>query len=166
MPNYFTNKGLELKRKKIKIQEEKTKKIGKEVGEEAGINCDWHDNFGFEDAKRRFDMESRILYDLMTEISEAQILEVEEQDEVIAIGVTVKLLMNEEEKTYTIGGFGESDINNNLISYNTPLAMNILRLENGDTTTVNMNGRQVKIEIEKIYPPSYRYNELLSKMTD
>jgi endonuclease YncB( thermonuclease family) len=44
--------------------------------------------------------------------------------------------------------------------------MNILRLENGDTTTVNMNGRQVKIEIEKIYPPSYRYNELLSKMTD
>ncbi len=164
MATYFTPKGLELIRARIEQQKQKVQKIGKEAGDEAGIACDWHDNFGYEDAKRRLELESRILNDLQKEISEAQLVKIEEQDDVVAIGVTVKLLIDDEIKTFTIGGFGESDLDNNLISYNTPLARNILRREVGDSVKVALNRKLTTVEIEKIYPPSYLYNNLVANL--
>ena len=164
MPTYFTEKGFELIRKRIEIQKQKVNDIGKEAGEEAGIACDWHDNFGYEDAKRRLELESRILNDLMTVISDAQLVKVEEQNDVVAIGVTVKISVDDDIRTYTIGGWGESDLDNNLISYNTPLALGIMRREEGDSVKVSMNKKLTSVGIERIYPPSHLYNELVAKL--
>jgi transcription elongation GreA/GreB family factor len=163
MPNYYTQKGLEQKRQQIKKQETKVAKIGKEVGEEAGVSCDWHDNFGYEDAMRRLSLESKILHDLRIEISNSQVIEIKEQDDFVAIGTTVDLLINGENKTYTVGAFGESNPENQLISYTSPLAMKILGLEVDDEFVIILNGKKSNSIVVKIYPPSYRYNQIIEE---
>lgn len=164
MVNHFTQRGLELKYKQIKIQEEKVKAIGREAGEAAGINCDWHDNFGYEDAKRRLDMESANLQRLREEISGAQLITVQEQSDKIAIGVTAQVNLGGERKEFTIGAYGESDPVNGLISYNTPLARGLLNMEVGDLKHLNIGGRSMIIEVEDIYPPSCRYHSLIENL--
>src|SRR5947199_2849109 len=116
MTKYFTREGLDMKQRQLKAQEAKVRDIGKEAGEEAGMNCDWHDNFGYEDAKRRLEMESTTLQKMREEITGAQILTIQEQSERVAIGVTVELTVDGESKVFTIGAYGESDPNNGLIS--------------------------------------------------
>jgi transcription elongation GreA/GreB family factor len=164
MSNYFTQQGLELRYKRIKAQEEKVKSIGKEAGEAAGISCDWHDNFAYEDAKRRLEMESMALQKMREEVSGAQIISVKQQSDQVAIGVTVKLTVNGEKKEYTIGAFGESDPAKGLISYDTPLARSLLKLEVGDTKAVKIGGKLVEVEVEEIHSPSYRYHTLIAEL--
>jgi transcription elongation factor GreA len=163
MSNYFTEKGLDLQYRRIKAQEEKIKAIGKEAGEAAGIACDWHDNFAYEDAKRRLEMESMALQNMREQISGAKIVNLKEQSDQVAIGVTVELTVNGEAKEYTIGAFGESEPNKGLISYNTPLARGLLKLGVGDTKRIDIGGKPANIEIEEIYPPSYRYLSLIDE---
>lgn len=166
MPNYFTRKGLELRKKLIKAQEQKVKAIGKEAGEEAGISCDWHDNFGYEDAKRRLEMESVTLRKLREEVGSAQVIEVEEQSEKVYIGVTVRTHIGGEEKEYTIGAYGESDPNNGMITYISPLGRSLLGMQVGDSKIVNIGGKAVEVEVDEIFPPSYRYHRLLAQLTE
>ena len=166
MRNHFTKEGFEFRRKQIKAQQDKVRAIGKEAGQEAGASCDWHDNFGYEDAKRRLEMESEILRKMMEETSDVQMVNVEEQDDAVAIGVTVELLMNGGEKAFTIGAFGESDPANGLISYNTPLGRQLLKMEPGDVKTITVGGSSTDVEVRKIYPPSYRYHQLVAKLID
>jgi transcription elongation GreA/GreB family factor len=166
MRNHFTQEGFEFRRKQIKAQQEKVRAIGKETGQEAGASCDWHDNFGYEDAKRRLEMESEILRKMMEETSDVQIVNVEEQDDAVAIGVTVELLMNGGEKAFTIGAFGESDPANGLISYNTPLGRQLLKMEPGDAKTITVGGSATDVEVRRIYPPSYLYRQLIAKLID
>lgn len=164
MANHFTRKGLELRSRQIKVQEEKVKAIGREAGEAAGINCDWHDNFGYEDAKRRLEMESANLQRLREELAGAQMLTVEEQREKIAIGVTAEVSIDGESREYTIGAYGESDPASGLISYNTPLGRGLLKMEAGDSKRINIGGKTVLVEVEEIHPPSYRYHTLLENL--
>src|ERR1043166_3503717 len=126
MVNHFTKKGILLQEKLIAIQQQRVKMIGKESGEAAGINCDWHDNFAYEDAKRRLEMESPQLPRLQEGVSNAYLIQVPEQNEKIAIGVTAEIIIDGDVKEFTIGAYGESDPQTGLISYNTPLARGLL----------------------------------------
>jgi transcription elongation GreA/GreB family factor len=164
MSNVFTRQGLELKQRQIKEQERKVRAVGKEVGEEAGINCDWHDNFGYEDSKRRLELESQILRRLNEEVAGAVVVSVEEQCDRVAIGVTVKLLVNDESKEFTIGAYGESNPGTGLISYNSPLAAALIGARVGDSVATRIAGKTQKIQIEKILPPSDRYNQLIDAL--
>ena len=163
MNNYFTKEGLEFKLKQIKAQEKKVQETGSEAGKEAGANCDWHDNFGYEDAKRRLEMESTTLKKLKDEVSGAVLINIHEQNDHVMIGVTVKVLMNGEEKEFTIGAFGETDPPNGLIAYNSPLARALMQMEEGDTKKNQIGGKVMDIELVKILPPSYRYYHLIKK---
>lgn len=165
MVRYFTKQGLELKLRQIKIQEEVVRATGREVGQEAGINCDWHDNFGYEDAKRRLELESSILATLRDEVAGAQVIAVEEQSEKVKIGVTVKVLLNGEERWFTIGAYGESDPANGLISYTSPLSRILLEMEPGDSQRAMVGGRTTEVQLESIFPPSYRYRRLIAELT-
>lgn len=164
MANHFTQRGLELRSRQIKVQEEKVKSIGKEAGEAAGINCDWHDNFGYEDAKRRLEMESANLQRLREELVGAQLIAVEEQQEKVAIGVTAVVSIDGQRREYTIGAYGESDPPSGLISYNTPLGRGLLKMEAGDSRRINIGGKTVTVEVEEVHPPSYRYHVLLENL--
>jgi len=163
MPNYFTKKGWESFQRKIIAQKHKVWTVGKEVGDAAGISCDWHDNFGYEDAKRRFEMESTILKNLVRELEGGIVIEVQEQNKKIMIGTTVKLLMGDNHKEITIGAYGESAPSQGLIAYASPLARAIAGMEVGEKKAAVIGGRTVDIEIEEIYPPSFRYNSLIAE---
>ncbi|MDD5773105.1 MAG: GreA/GreB family elongation factor [bacterium] len=165
MKKYFTLKGLELVNKKIKKQEEKVKNIGKEMGDAAGISCDWHDNFSYEDAKRRLEMESTILKKLKSLLDGVNIIEIHEQKEAIRIGATAKILFNGEEEEFTIGAFGESDPINGLITYDSPLAHNLMGMKKGDLKNINIAGKDIRIEILEIYPVSFKYYQLIHHLS-
>ncbi|SRR6266571_4179884 len=164
MRKSFTREGLALKQRRIKSQEAKVRAIGKEVGAEAGISHDWHDNAGYEDAQRRLELESRILKGLTEEVAGAHVIDVAEQSAKVMIGNTVKLRLGDEPKEVTIGAYGESEPNKSLIAYTSPLAQALLGLSEGDQKTSTIGGRSVPIEIEAIYPPSYRYHQVIAEL--
>jgi len=154
MNKLYTKKGWELKLKNIKLQEEKVKKIGCEVGEEAGANCDWHDNFGYEDSKRKLELESEILRNLNKDIEDAEIIEIKEQNNIVAIGTTVNILINDAEKEYMIGGWGESDTHLKLISYNSPIGSALMNMKIGESKEVKIGPKNIDLKIVDIKPPS------------
>jgi transcription elongation factor GreA len=71
----------------------------------------------------------------------------------VNFGSTVDLInMDTEEKmTYTIVGSFESNPENGLISFNTPLAQELLGKEELDEVSVKLPGGVVDYEIDKIY---------------
>ena len=164
--NRFTIKGLDIHQKKIAQQEVKTRNVGKQAGEEAGDNCDWHDNFGYEEAKRNLELESKRLQDLISAVQSLVMVEIREQNERIQIGSTVVVYFSEEDKEreYTIGAFGESAPQVSLISYTSPLARVLIGMRVGDSRNIKLGKKNVEIEIVAIKPPSYRYNSLMEKM--
>ena len=164
---YFTQASWERRQAKITELQREVAEAGTLVGEEAGINCDWHDNFGFEEAQRQLEQKSRRLKDLVDATLGRKIIEVVEQNEIVAIGTTVRLILvekatqEETTKIITIGAFGESLPNKNLVSYTAPIVRKVLGKEDGDEAEdVQVGGKIFDIIIDEIHPPSYRYNEI------
>lgn len=169
MTIYFSKTGLELKKNQIKTSENKIKTLQKEAADAAGVSYDWHDNFGCEEATRQAEAESVFLTKLKEEAKNAKIIEPEEQNQKILMGTTVKLLIDGEEREFTIGAYGETDPANGLISYTSPLASGLLDMQVGDSKTIVVGNKNLVIAIKEIFPPSYKYSEIieqLSKSTD
>ena len=166
--NIFTQTGLEIQRKRVARQNSVVLTTGTEVGEEAGPNCDWHDNAGFEDAQRRLEMESRRLGGLRSLEAGAQIIEVIEQATRVAIGNTVEYIVYEGEKETTkeatIGATGEMKLDQGLVTYKSPVAQVLLGLTVGDSIEATLNGRQVEVEVTNIFPPSQKYRRLIAEL--
>lgn len=164
MPYLFTRKSREKYLKKIQKQQNAVKEIGKEMGAEAGISCDWHDNFGYEDARRRLELESRRLKEMSDILNSASIVEIEEQSERVQIGSTVLFHWDNEEKELTIGGYDETEPQLGLVSYQAPIGAILFNCSVDDFLTANINGRDVEIEIINILPPSYKYNKITERL--
>jgi transcription elongation factor GreA len=162
MAKQLTKFGLAILRSAIAKQDARARAAGAEIGEAAGANCDWHDNFAYEDALRRHEMESSRLAQLVATLSNAELIEVQEQARVVAVGTTVDLLSNGERKSFTIGGSQEESPDKKLISLESPMARAIVGLHEGDTTEFRIGPRLVEIKIETIHPPSARYHALMS----
>ena len=48
---------------RVKKYEEKVAKAGNDLGDTAGVNCDWHDNFAYDEAVRAFELYQILLED-------------------------------------------------------------------------------------------------------
>src|SRR5947209_6402122 len=96
----ITRRGLARLAGEIETQQQRVRRVGAEVGSEAGANCDWHDNFGFEDARRRLEIESTRLRELRDRLQSCQLTEPVEQCETVALGTTVRLSFGEQEVEY------------------------------------------------------------------
>ena len=102
--------------------------------------------------KQRF-IDAR-LTELSTIILQAQIIDpVKLTHERISFGSTVDLVdvNTEEEITYTIVGDVESDVSNNIISINSPLAKQLMSKEEGDEATITLPSGKKVFEIDKVY---------------
>ncbi|MGJ5092118.1 GreA/GreB family elongation factor [Bradyrhizobium oligotrophicum] len=149
---------------RISEQKLRVKQIGSELGEEAGINCDWHDNFGYEDARRRLDQESRRLAEMMNLAQAAIVREVVDQAEVVAVGSTVEFETGGQSKVITIGGYGETDPQAGLVSYDSPIARPIMAARVGEMIESIKAGEQIVIQITSILPPGARYFTVVRKL--
>lgn len=167
MPLYFTESGVKAFREKEDDLAAKVRSSGAEVGAAAGMNCDWHDNAAFDEAKRTLEFNSQRLGEIRAALGQAIIMTINEQTDAVRIGSTVQITItdavgNEEKKEFTIGAYAEMDAKLGLIAYDSPMAG--ILLTHGEGTTleeVKIGGKVVDISIDKILPPSARYTTLI-----
>jgi transcription elongation factor GreA len=165
MPKYFSKEGLAILERQIRYQTERVRQIGKEIGEAAGSNCDWHDNFAYEDARRRLDMETTSLARMKEELSDAVVVEIKEQRSKVSLGSTVRIRFGEQQKTYTIGAFGESAPDLGLLTYASPIGAALMGMLPSDEKSVTIGGKVVALEVIEILPASALYHALIQKIT-
>ncbi len=157
---FFTNAGWERHAQAVRDAAERVRAAGQEVGAEAGLACDWHDNFGFEEARRRLEEASELAQRLAQEMEAGTVVEIREQAEVVDIGTTVVLRVGRDLRTVTIGGWGEFSAADGLITYTAPIVQGVLGLGVGDSAEVQMGGATLDVTVEDILPPSHRYSRL------
>ncbi len=142
--NPVTPKGYELLLADLKRHKEILRpQVVKDI-EEARAHGDISENSEYEDAKeRQAHIEGRVAW-LEGQVAAADIIDVTriEPSERVVFGTTVDLENAEsgEERTYRIVGEAETDVNNGLISWKSPLAKAIIGREVGDTAEVPAPG--------------------------
>lgn len=100
---------------------------------------------------------------ILSALEAGEVHEPIEQSERVAIGSMVVLSSDEGLQTITVGGFGESNPRQGLLSYTSPFAGALLGATVGDTVVVDLPGeRQLEVTIEDILPPSRGYNNLFT----
>ena len=161
---YFSRRGLRRYEAMVARQKKEAKSLARTIGESAGPSCDWHDNFAFEDARRRTEMEMNRLREMRRILQHAEIIEPLEQDDFVRIGNTLVARDNEGNETkVTIGAFGESEPKRGIVSYQSPLGKSLLGKEVGDVAVI-ATGRRRELSIEHIYPPSHAYWSILDAL--
>jgi transcription elongation factor GreA len=127
--------------------------------EEALEHGDLKENAEYHAAKEQQRLIDGRLEELATLISSASIVDPSELEHArISFGSTVVLtdLATDEEVTYTIVGGCESNPDIGLISFASPLAKQLLGLEEGDQVKVKLPNAEKKFEIEEV-----KYQEIV-----
>lgn len=165
MEKYITKSAKERLNRRIAELLERQREIGLEKGQAAGeLASDWHDNAPYEQLERDFQMVNKRIADLRELLRGAQVIQVVEQNERVAIGNTVHFYYNDKEETVTIGSIGESESKLDLISYQSPLGQLLIGLQRDGVRTGMIAGKEVELEVIDIEPPSKRYFDLQKKL--
>lgn len=136
----------------LKIEE--LKKKLEEIGQEMGESCrqsseTWHDNFGFEEAKRQHDMFSGRLSELTDIRNKAKIVSSVLLNNTVTIGKIV--VMRDENtgeiETYKIGSYMIFKMLHGYMSYSAPLAKIIIGAKTGDTREGEIGGKKRILKI-------------------
>lgn len=121
--------------------------------EEALEHGDLKENAEYHAAKEKQRLIDGRMIELAELISNAQIVDPSELEHAkVSFGSTVTLsdMNSGEEVTYTIVGGCESNPDIGLISFNSPLAKQLLGREEGDDVKVNLPGGVKEFEIESV----------------
>jgi transcription elongation GreA/GreB family factor len=110
----------------------------------------WHDNAAYESLVIDIRGIDRRLSEAHQALNNAILVEVPTSFDRVTIGTRVKIVRDGEEMMWEIVGFGESDPDNNMLAYNTPLASLIMGKRKGEVVTGTIAGRKTKIEILEI----------------
>ncbi len=127
--------------------------------EEALEHGDLKENAEYHAAKEQQKTIDNRLAELQEILGNAQIVDPSELTHAkISFGSTVRMtdMDTDEEVTYTIVGGCESNPDMGLISFNSPLAKQLLGLEEGDEVKVRLPGGQKELEIEEV-----KYQEIV-----
>ncbi len=124
-------------------------KAWKRIGEAAGGNCDWHDNFEFDDAQRVFSIIGEKLRLVQSIISWSQIIKEINDGIVVTIGKRVTLSVHWwKEQSYTIWWYNTPV--ESRISYSAPVIHAILWKTEGDVIEIIIHWKKQEIEILEV----------------
>ncbi len=147
---YFTPRSLGMMRHQATKLHEEINEKESQLGDAASVGGDaWHDNFSFEQLTAQIRGLSKRLSDMNALLNKAT-LAPRPTGSVVAIGTRVKIAFNGDEEEWFIGGYGESDPENFIIAYNTPLASLILGKSPGETVKGLVGNREAEIKIISI----------------
>lgn len=108
----------------------------------------------------KLEQDERVLVERIQEIQHtykaAEFIKVEKRNtEIVDIGSIVKCSFEysdfTEEEVYEIVGYGESNIDENKIFYDTPVAKKLVGLRVGDETILSVPSGKVKCQVLKLY---------------
>ncbi|KKR47323.1 MAG: Transcription elongation factor GreA [Parcubacteria group bacterium GW2011_GWA2_40_143] len=120
-------------------------KIGKEMGESTTQSSEtWHDNFGFEEAKRQYTIFHERLNELTDIRNRAKIVSADLLGNAVAIGKVVVLKDENTGKveTYKIGSYMIFKRLHGYVSYSAPLAKIILGAKAGEAKEGEIGGKK------------------------
>lgn len=147
--------------KRIQENIEKLKDELKYVREEKNIaytlcGDTWHDNPHYnklEQDERSLDMRIRAIEKIL---KSAQLIELEDRNtEIVQIGSIVKCYCEypdfTEEEVYEIVGYGESNLDENKLYYESPVAKNLLGLSEGEAVSFDTPSGKTTYKIMKMF---------------
>lgn len=148
---YFTRRGIAKLHKEIGDLEKKLQDLQSQTAHVAEVGGDqYHDNASYD----MLVIDIRGIDWRLTEahrvLNNTIIVETPLNIDKVSIGTRVRITLNGEEAIWEIGGFGESDPDNKVLAYNTPLASLIMGKRQGETVTGTIADRNTKIEILEI----------------
>ncbi len=148
---YFTRRGINKLLKEVEELEKKLQDLQAQTAHVAEVGGDqWHDNASYELLVIDIRGMDRRLSDARQALNNATLVEVPSSFDKVTIGTRVRIIRDGEEMTWEIVGFGESDPDNNMLAYNTPLASLVMGKQKGEVVVGTIAGRQTEIEILEI----------------
>lgn len=150
----FTERGLRKYQEEIDgVQNELTALQSRiaDVAEHGGDQ--WHDNASYDYVTAEIRQNDKRLRDMIAVLNRGIIIGLSMSCKRVDIGVNVRVLWNDVEYVWYIGGYGESDIDNNILAYNTPLADIVMGKTVGETCISEIAHNKVTIKILEISVP-------------
>lgn len=148
---YFTRRGITKLRTEIEELDKKLRDLQSQTAHVAEVGGDqWHDNASYDLLVIDIRGMDRRLSDAHESLNNAILVNPPISLNKVTIGVKVKIVRDGEEGTWEVVGFGESDPDNNMLAYNTPLASLIMGKRRGEVVSGEIAGRKTEIEVLEI----------------
>lgn len=148
---YFTKQGLEKLRREIGELTKKLEEIQAQSAYVAEVGGNqYHDNSSYEMLVIDLRGIDWMLTDAHRRLNQAVLVTSVANGDRVAIGTRVQIVRDDEESTWEIAGFGESEPGKKILAYNTPLASMLIGKHEGEVVTGIIAGKKTEIEILKI----------------
>jgi len=145
---YFTRRGIAKLHKEIQELDKKLHGLQSQTAHVAEVGGDqWHDNASYDLLVIDIRGMDRRLSDAHETLNKATLVDPPINFDKVTIGTRVKIVRDGQEMTWEIVGFGESDPDNDMLAYNTPIAILIMGKRKGEVVSGTIAGRQTEIEI-------------------
>ncbi len=155
MPNYITHGGFDRIQNEIEdIQNQLKGEVAKKIGEARALG-DLKENAEYHAMKDKQRLLATRMQELAQMISGAEIIEnLDLSADQISVGkkVSIRDLDKDRLDVYTILGPVESDVDNDIISYETPIARQLMMKKVGEIVDVEVPIGIIRYKIEKIEP--------------
>jgi len=160
MITYITQNGIKILHQMIDKASKELDEIRKKKSVAYSLSGDgWHDNPEFVSLEQAEQRKALEIAELNSKLADAVICNIETRNtSQVQIGSIVhfsRFYLNdntESENIFEIVGFGEADVKQGKISYESPVARDILGLEIGETKKAKTPKGPVEYEIIELYP--------------
>ena len=153
MPNYMTHAGFEKIQYNIDSMEKLLQgEIAKQIGEARELG-DLKENAEYKAIKEKQQLTAKRIEEMSAMLSGVQIIEnLDLPDGQVTVGKKVYLnnLDDGSKDVYTILGPAESDNDNDIISYESPIAKQLMMKKEGDEVAISVPIGIIRYRIEKI----------------
>lgn len=155
MPNYMTKKTYERLSVRLKhLLQVESIELSKEIAT-AREKGDLRENAEYEMAKHKQSLVMTEIEDLKHKLADVQFIEgLRVPGDRVSLGtiIQIKDLSNSDEVTYTILGSDDSDADNGIISFQSPVARGLIGKQAGEEVTVALPTSSKKFKILSIKP--------------